>query len=112
MNLILNEHVILVAAVVCWGPDEPWKLEDITVDPPKASEVRVKLLYASVCHSDLLGSRGSPVVSSAPHQLFSSRSSFYACLVRQLTSDSPSLLLRCSHFSLEFLGMKVSGEFS
>ncbi|KAI4340295.1 hypothetical protein MLD38_025145 [Melastoma candidum] len=59
---ITPPQVITCRAVVCWGPDQPLKLEEITVDPPKASEVRVKLLYASVCHSDLLGSRGKPVV--------------------------------------------------
>ncbi|KAI4304553.1 hypothetical protein MLD38_040047 [Melastoma candidum] len=45
-----------------WGPDEPLKLEEITVNPPKASEVRIKLLYASVCHTDLLGLQRKPVV--------------------------------------------------
>lgn len=33
------------AAVVCWGKGEPWKVEEIQVEPPKATEVRVKMLY-------------------------------------------------------------------
>lgn len=32
------------AAVVCWGKGEPWKVEEIQVEPPKATEVRVKML--------------------------------------------------------------------
>ncbi|KAI4304551.1 hypothetical protein MLD38_040045 [Melastoma candidum] len=55
------QGVVTCRAVVCWGPDEPWTVEDITVDPPSPSEVRIKLLYASVCHTDIVRSKGFPV---------------------------------------------------
>lgn len=50
------------AAVVCWGVGEAWKVEEIEVEPPKRSEVRVKMLYASLCHTDILISKGHPIV--------------------------------------------------
>jgi S-(hydroxymethyl)glutathione dehydrogenase/alcohol dehydrogenase len=36
---------IICKAAVCWGADEPLKIEDVEVAPPKAHEVRVKILY-------------------------------------------------------------------
>lgn len=39
------EKVITCKAAVCWGPGEPLKLEDVEVAPPKAHEVRIKILY-------------------------------------------------------------------
>ncbi|KAJ0079003.1 hypothetical protein Patl1_23711 [Pistacia atlantica] len=56
-----NSQVITCKAVVCWGEGEPLKVEDIEVEPPKSDEVRVKMLYASICHTDLLCSKGLPL---------------------------------------------------
>ncbi|KAL4595664.1 hypothetical protein ACB092_12G107500 [Castanea dentata] len=53
--------IITCKAVVCWGNGEPVKVEEIQVEPPKLSEVRVKILYASVCHTDLLFFKGFPI---------------------------------------------------
>jgi len=39
-------------AVVCSGLNEPWKTEEIEIDPPANREVRVKMIYAGMCHSD------------------------------------------------------------
>lgn len=39
-------------AVVCSGLNEPWKTEEIEIDPPANREVRVKMVYAGMCHSD------------------------------------------------------------
>jgi NDMA-dependent alcohol dehydrogenase len=39
-------------AVVCSGLNEPWKTEEIELDPPANREVRVKMVYAGMCHSD------------------------------------------------------------
>ncbi|GLT36860.1 hypothetical protein SLA2020_112100 [Shorea laevis] len=55
-----NLRVITCKAVVCWGANEPFKVEEIQVEPPKSSEIRVKMLYASVCHTDLLFAKGFP----------------------------------------------------
>ncbi|RVW65806.1 Alcohol dehydrogenase-like 1 [Vitis vinifera] len=46
-------EVITCKAAVCWGLGEAMKVEEIQVEPPKSSEVRVKMLYASICHTDI-----------------------------------------------------------
>lgn len=45
-------QVIKCRAAVAWGPKEDFKLETIEVAPPKAHEVRIKILYTAVCHTD------------------------------------------------------------
>ncbi|AAF25975.1 F6N18.16 [Arabidopsis thaliana] len=45
-------YVMHVAAVV-WGPKVPLVIQEICVDPPQKMEVRVKILYSSICHTDL-----------------------------------------------------------
>ncbi|XP_015791605.1 alcohol dehydrogenase class-3 [Tetranychus urticae] len=39
-------------AAVAWAANEPLSIEEITVDPPKAGEVRVKIVASGVCHTD------------------------------------------------------------
>jgi NDMA-dependent alcohol dehydrogenase len=39
-------------AAVCGGLHEPWKVEEIEVDPPRVREVQVKMAYAGMCRSD------------------------------------------------------------
>lgn len=39
-------------AAVAWAAKEPLKIETVTVAPPQANEVRVKVLYTGVCHTD------------------------------------------------------------
>ncbi|KAL5577424.1 hypothetical protein UlMin_019123 [Ulmus minor] len=57
-----SSKVVTCKAVVCWGLREPGKVEEIQVEPPKPSEVRVKMLYASVCHTDsVLCNEGFPI---------------------------------------------------
>jgi NDMA-dependent alcohol dehydrogenase len=42
----------MVRASVCSGLGEPWKTEEIEIDPPANREVRVKMVYSGLCHSD------------------------------------------------------------
>lgn len=44
--------VITCKAAVAWEAKTPLVIEDIEVDPPKAHEVRVKVLSSGVCHTD------------------------------------------------------------
>lgn len=44
--------VITCKAAVCWGPGDPLKIEEVEVAPPKAHEVRIKILYTGICHTD------------------------------------------------------------
>jgi S-(hydroxymethyl)glutathione dehydrogenase/alcohol dehydrogenase len=40
-------------AMVARGPKQPLTYEDITVDPPQAGEVRVKVMANALCHTDI-----------------------------------------------------------
>ncbi|KAI9081505.1 hypothetical protein K1719_036526 [Acacia pycnantha] len=53
-----SSQVITCKGAVCWGIGEGVKVEEIQVDPPKATEVRVKMLCASVCHTDIIATQG------------------------------------------------------
>jgi S-(hydroxymethyl)glutathione dehydrogenase/alcohol dehydrogenase len=39
-------------AVICREPRRPWEVTELTLDEPKASEVRIKFFAAGLCHSD------------------------------------------------------------
>ncbi|XP_010529669.1 PREDICTED: alcohol dehydrogenase-like 3 isoform X2 [Tarenaya hassleriana] len=45
--------VITCKAAVAWGPKEPLVIQEVCVDPPQKMEVRIKILYSSICHTDL-----------------------------------------------------------
>jgi Zn-dependent alcohol dehydrogenase len=40
-------------AAICYEPNTPLKVEEVTLDEPQANEVLVKLVVTGVCHSDL-----------------------------------------------------------
>jgi S-(hydroxymethyl)glutathione dehydrogenase/alcohol dehydrogenase len=44
---------IVCKAAVAWAPNEPLKVEMVTVAPPKAGEVRLKIYANALCHTDL-----------------------------------------------------------
>lgn len=44
--------VINCLAAVCWGAKQPLAIEEIEVQPPRAGEVRIQVLYTGVCHTD------------------------------------------------------------
>lgn len=39
-------------AAILWEVNTPWSVEEITLDPPKAGEVMIKLVGSGLCHSD------------------------------------------------------------
>lgn len=43
---------------VAWGPGQPLVVEEICVEPPQKMEVRIKILFTSICHSDLSAWQG------------------------------------------------------
>ncbi|KAL1362442.1 hypothetical protein HN51_010701 [Arachis hypogaea] len=53
-----TSKVITCKGAVCWGAGEAVRLEEIQVDPPKANEVRVKMICASICHTDITSIQG------------------------------------------------------
>ncbi|EEF43458.1 Alcohol dehydrogenase, putative [Ricinus communis] len=50
--------VITCNAAVLRGPKQPFLFEKIRVDPPQKMEVRIKILYTSICHTDLSAWKG------------------------------------------------------
>lgn len=49
---------ITCKAAVAWGPGVPLSLEEVEVAPPSPMEVRVKVLFTSICHTDLSAWKG------------------------------------------------------
>ncbi|OBS59192.1 hypothetical protein A6R68_09683, partial [Neotoma lepida] len=47
-----SEEVIKCKAAVLWEAHQPFSIEDIEVAPPKAHEVRIKMVATGVCRSD------------------------------------------------------------
>ncbi|KAH7524347.1 hypothetical protein FEM48_Zijuj06G0109800 [Ziziphus jujuba var. spinosa] len=45
--------VIRCKAAICRNPGDPLVIEEIQVDPPKAWEVRIKIICTSLCHTDV-----------------------------------------------------------
>lgn len=48
-----NGQTITCKAAVAWAAKEPLTVTDIQVAPPKAGEVRVKVLSNALCHTDI-----------------------------------------------------------
>jgi S-(hydroxymethyl)glutathione dehydrogenase / alcohol dehydrogenase len=44
--------VIKCKAAVAYAPGQPLTVEEIEVDPPRAGEVRVKIVACALCHTD------------------------------------------------------------
>ncbi|KAA8526081.1 hypothetical protein F0562_007819 [Nyssa sinensis] len=57
--------VILCRAAVAWGPAQPLVMEEICVDPPQELEVRIKILFTSICHTDLSAWKGENEMNRA-----------------------------------------------
>merc|ERR1711860_391152 len=51
--------VITCKAAVAWAAKEPLTIETVEVHPPKAGEVRIKILATGVCHTDAYTLGGS-----------------------------------------------------
>lgn len=51
IRLPRTAQVITCKAAVAWEAGKPVSIEEITVDPPKANEVRIKVLYNALCHT-------------------------------------------------------------
>jgi S-(hydroxymethyl)glutathione dehydrogenase/alcohol dehydrogenase len=60
------EKVIKCQAAVAWEAGKPLSLEEIEVAPPKAGEVRIKVLATGVCHTDAYTLSGSDPEGTFP----------------------------------------------
>jgi len=45
-------QIIKSRAAVAWGPGQPLSIEEVDVMPPKAGEVRIRVVASGVCHTD------------------------------------------------------------
>lgn len=52
IQINLLRQVIKCKAAVAWAPNQPLSIEFVEVAPPKANEVRIKVLATGVCHTD------------------------------------------------------------
>ncbi|NXY10849.1 ADH1 dehydrogenase, partial [Pteruthius melanotis] len=52
-------QVIRCRAAVAWAPGKPLSVEEVEVAPPKAGEVRIKIVATGICHSDEHALKGS-----------------------------------------------------
>lgn len=43
----------IYAAAVAWGPGEAMVIEEVEVSPPQPMEIRIKVVYTSLCRSDV-----------------------------------------------------------
>ena len=50
----MPSDTIEIRAAVCRKFGEPLSIETLRLDPPEGSEVRVKVLASSICHSDII----------------------------------------------------------
>ena len=57
---------IVCKAAVCYAPNEPLRVEMITVAPPKAGEVRLKVIANALCHTDLYTLSGQDAEGKFP----------------------------------------------
>ncbi|KAL5074921.1 hypothetical protein RYX36_013905 [Vicia faba] len=67
---ITREYVgkpIRCKAAICRKSGEPLVIEEIELEPPKSWEVRIKILYTSLCHSDVTFWKMDP---SSPAAMF------------------------------------------
>ena len=53
-------------AAVLWGPNQDWKVEEITLDDPGPGEIRVRTAVAGMCHSDEHVVQGDMMVPHFP----------------------------------------------
>ncbi|CAM6007068.1 unnamed protein product [Sphagnum balticum] len=61
--------VIRCKAAVAYEPNKPMMFEDINVAPPQMSEVRIKMVNAAVCQSDLYFWKGKDAAKLFPRIL-------------------------------------------
>ncbi|KAJ8555938.1 hypothetical protein K7X08_013434 [Anisodus acutangulus] len=60
--------VITCRAAVAYDPGQPLVVEQVQVDPPQKMEVRIKILFTSICHTDLSAWKGEFTVEFLGHE--------------------------------------------
>ncbi|KAG6405433.1 hypothetical protein SASPL_133022 [Salvia splendens] len=71
-NIISSEtvgKVITCKAAVAYAAGQPLVVEEIRVDPPQKMEVRIRVLFTSICHTDLSAWKGESEAQAFPRIL-------------------------------------------
>ncbi|KMZ74029.1 Alcohol dehydrogenase 2, putative, expressed [Zostera marina] len=68
--LATKGKVITCRAAVAWSPGTPLTIENVEVECPQKMEVRVKILYTSICHTDLTSWLGENEAQRAYPRIF------------------------------------------
>uniref|UniRef100_A0A914NJZ1 Alcohol dehydrogenase n=1 Tax=Meloidogyne incognita TaxID=6306 RepID=A0A914NJZ1_MELIC len=48
-----KNKIIKCKAAIAWEANKPLSIEEIEVSPPQKGEVRIKICYSAICHSDI-----------------------------------------------------------
>lgn len=62
----MDNKPIECKAAIAWGPNAALSIETVTVGPPKEGEVRIKIIYTSVCHTDQYTLSGADAEANWP----------------------------------------------
>ncbi|XP_014628677.1 alcohol dehydrogenase-like 3 [Glycine max] len=77
---------ITCKAVVAYGPRGPFVVERVLVHPPQKMEVRIKILFTIICHTELSG-KGHNEAQRAYPRIFGREASGIVESVREGVSD-------------------------
>ena len=50
--MLITTMGMKTTAAVAWEANKPLSIEDVQVAPPQAGEVRIKILFTALCHTD------------------------------------------------------------
>ncbi|KAL5180449.1 Alcohol dehydrogenase-like 3 [Glycine soja] len=78
---------ITCKAAVAYGPGEPFVVERILVHPPQKMEVRIKILFTTICHTDLTAWQGENEARRAYPRIFGHEASGIVESVGEGVSD-------------------------
>lgn len=53
IHAIALNSVVLIVAAVAWEAGKPLSIEEVEVAPPQKHEVRIKILFTALCHTDV-----------------------------------------------------------
>ena len=76
-------------AAVAWEPNQPLSLEEVEVDPPQRGEVRIRIMYTTLCHTDIFALTGHDPDCSFPAVLGHEASGIVESVGEGVTSLAP-----------------------
>lgn len=81
---------ITCKAAVAWEAGKPLTIEDVEVLPPRAHEVRIKIVATGVCHTDAYTLSGKDPEGASPSFLDMRALVLLRALARALPTSSPA----------------------